>query len=210
MAKLEEQQQFWKDEPELYIYSKLPLDVIRWGCSVSHLLILGLLLFFIYRLSPLLVWAWIVSFIISISAGYYSRTQMKLRTKQIAQIQQRALELSGAEMIGSAIHVAGHPHLEREQNIVLALSMPNLLIYSYESDRPLVIIPLQQIVAIQTVVYDDDRIPHVDVIDSTAQAIQLTQNYDGYEIHFLLRRMKKVRPIDWYHAIQEAIVRCKV
>jgi hypothetical protein len=104
------------------------------------------------------------------------------------------------------VHVAGHPQLEREQNVLLALTFPNLSVYSYETDQALVIMPLEQIVSIQTVVYDEDRIPHVDVVDSTAQALQLILKYNEQEVACLFRRMKKVRPIDWYHAIQRARV----
>ena len=106
-------------------------------------------------------------------------------------------------MIGSAIHVAGHPELDREQNVVLALTSPTLTIFSYDSDKPITVIPIQQIQSIQTVTYDDERIPHIEVVDSTAQAIQLILKFNDQEIPCLFRRMKKVRPIDWYHAIQK-------
>jgi hypothetical protein len=81
---------------------------------------------------------------------------------------------------------------------------PNLAIYSYESDQPIDIIPLKHIANIHTVVYDDERIPHIDVVDSTAQALQLVLKYGEQEITCLFRRMKKVRPIDWYHVIQKS------
>ena len=46
----------------------------------------------------------------------------------------------------------------------------------------------------------------VDVVDSTAQAQQLILKYNEQEVARLFLRIKKVRPIDWYHAIQRARV----
>jgi hypothetical protein len=52
--------------------------------------------------------------------------------------------------------------------------------------------------------YDDERVPHIDVIDSAAQALQVTVAANGKEYTCLFRRLRKVRAIDWYHAIQKA------
>jgi hypothetical protein len=52
-------------------------------------------------------------------------------------------------------------------------------------------------------VYDDERIPHIEAVDSTAQALQITFLREGKQFSALLRRMKKVRPIDWYHLLQK-------
>ena len=100
--------------------------------------------------------------------------------------------------------MAGHPLLQRDQPIVLALVGDQLNLHSYESPVPLDTIPLQNIQAVQTVSYDDDRVPHVDVIDSAAQAIQLTFIWREQTCTCLFRRMKKMRPIDWYQALQQA------
>ena len=64
-------------------------------------------------------------------------------------------------------------------------------------------ISIQDIKALKTVVYDDDRIPHTEVIDSAAQALQLEFIWMSKECTCLFRRMRKVRPIDWYHSIQQ-------
>lgn len=107
-------------------------------------------------------------------------------------------------MIGSAIHVAGHPLLQREQPVVLALASDGLKIYSYDDPNPINTASLNQLVAFHTVVYDDERTPHIDAVDSAAQALQVTFKYQDREFTCLFRRMRKVRPIDWYHEFQKA------
>jgi len=197
-------QSFWKDDLDSQLISLFPLRILKWVALFYAILIVLLSFGFVYLISPTLAWICAGLVMISIWSGYLRRRRKKVEIQTITQIQQRAQNFTGASLIGSAVHVAAHPQLEREQNIVLALAQPNLLIYSYDTDQPLVSIPIQQITAIQTVVYDDERIPHIDVVDSTAQAIQLTLKFEMQEIKCLFRRMKKVRPIDWYHAIQKA------
>jgi hypothetical protein len=201
-------QPFWRDEPDPQAISLNSLGIFSSLFTAYRILftflILGLSFALLYYLSPILAWVWLGILLLSVANGIRLRRRRKLESQETAQIQQRAFEQTGTSLIGSAIHVAGHPSLEREQNVVLALNAPNLIVYSYESNQPRVIIPLQQISSIQTVVYDDERIPHIDVVDSTAQAIQLILNIEGCEITCLFRWMKKVRPIDWYHAIQRA------
>ena len=119
-------------------------------------------------------------------------------------IQQLALERLGASHIGSALHVAGHPLLQRDQPVVLALVGGQLSLHSYESPIPLDAIPLRNIQSVQTVSYDDERVPIMDVIDSAAQAIQLTFLWHDQTCTCLFRRMKKMRPIDWYQTLQQA------
>ena len=105
--------------------------------------------------------------------------------------------------MGSAIHVAGNPKLERDQGIVLALTADSLDFYTFDRDTPLDNIPLKQIMSVSTVVYDDERTPHLDTVDSTAQALQLSVKYGDNTYNCLIRSMRKVRPVDWYHAIQK-------
>jgi hypothetical protein len=52
--------------------------------------------------------------------------------------------------------------------------------------------------------YDDERTPHIDAVDSTAQALQIIFRREGREFTALLRSMKKLRPIDWYHTLQKS------
>ena len=201
-------QSFWKDEPDQQAFSPQFTGVFMSAFKVYRFLfafaIFALGFGVLYLLSPILLWFWLALLLLSYGFGLRLRRQKKLEMQEIIAIQARTTARIGASLVGSAVHVAGHPQLEREHNVLLALTVPNLSVYSYETDQALVIIPLQQIVSIQTVVYDEDRIPHVDVVDSTAQAIQLILKYDQQEIACLFRRMKKVRPIDWYHAIQKS------
>ena len=69
---------------------------------------------------------------------------------------------------------------------------------------PLNTISLKDIQTVQTVSYDDERVPIMNVIDSAAQAIQLTFLWREQTCTCLFRRMKGMRPIDWYQAIQQA------
>jgi hypothetical protein len=136
--------------------------------------------------------------------GFYARRRKKQANLVVGDIQQRARERSGASVIGSAIHVAGHPLLERGQPMVLALTSEGLKIYKYDDPDPVDILALDRLAAIHTVVYDEDRIPHIETVDSTAQALQLTFKSQDKEFTCLFRRMLKVRSIDWYHEIQKA------
>jgi|GEM_PF-3983447 hypothetical protein len=44
---------------------------------------------------------------------------------------------------------------------------------------------------------------HSDAIDSVAQALQLTFLWHEQSCTCLFRRMRKMKSIDWYHAIQQ-------
>jgi hypothetical protein len=210
MSHLQPDQPFWKDEPHAQLVSTLPSGFIRFIIVTFkiqyYVVFVGLSIAVFSFLKPVVGLFWLGILAVSMGLGFYRRKQKKLEIQEITQIQQYAREFSGASLIGSAVHVAGHPSLEREQNVVLALTGSNLKIYSYETDQPLVTIPIQEISAIQTVVYDDERVPHIDVVDSAAQAIQVTLKYGERDVASLFHKMKRVRPIDWYHAIQKSRV----
>jgi hypothetical protein len=202
-------QPFWKDELDFYSVrphtsrrsANLIVNMFGILIAIPALFAVGLLL---GALSPLLAWASIISTIFMVALGYY---QIRRRTRliaSIAEIQERARSQVAASHMGSAIHVAGHPLLTRDQPIVLALQGNALLFYSYENAKPIDSILVNQMQSIQTVVYDDERVPHIEVIDSAAQALQLVFTCDGKTWTCLLSRMRKVRAIDWYHAIQQA------
>jgi hypothetical protein len=198
-------QPFWKDVPDVP-QGKLAKSVTL----VAGILHIGLNLIvycgFTLLLSrwPIAMWAWI-GFIVLIFAAFFEKA---LRTRKASlpgdEIQKLAQERLGALHIGSALHVAGHPLLTRDQPVVLALVSDGLSLYSYDSPIPLDVIPLKDIQSVQTVSYDDDRVPHADVVDSAAQAIQLTFQWRDQTCTCLFRRMKKMRPIDWYQALQQA------
>ena len=102
--------------------------------------------------------------------------------------------------------MAGHPLLEREQEVLLSLNRTWLSIYDRESSELVTRMDMNEFDKFQTVSYDEERVPHVDVIDSVAQALLLTFNYGDESCTALFRNMLDVRPIDWYQAILKARV----
>jgi hypothetical protein len=115
----------------------------------------------------------------AIFSGLIQSRRSKSSANQIESIQKRAKELTGANLIGSAVHVAGHPKLELKQPVVLVLREDRLAIYPYDKSTPLDEIDVHEIETVFTVVYDEDRIPHIDVIDPTAQALQFKIHRQG-------------------------------
>lgn len=202
------EQPFWIDEP----YPFFPYGASKPGARASilpHALLLGCQLVFLAYIAAELRFppgGWILFGLLSLIplTGIYLQLRRKSLTARAALVQQRAREQIGASTMGSAIHVAGHPLLDREQPVVIALRGDQLLFFSYQNRNPIDVLPIGELQDIRTVVYDDDRVPHVDVIDSTAQALQLTFTWRGHTCTSLFRRMHKVRPIDWYQAIQQA------
>jgi hypothetical protein len=203
-------QPFWVDEPEMQV--KYPLHWERYMLVVGYafyawitLLFLAVTYFFISKIVGnvlasiffvIIAFAWI--------SGLLRRRKVRVERQDITELQQRARERTGASIMGSAIHVAGYPLLQREQPVVLALARDQLQLYAYDNPVPLDSFFLKDIQALHTVVYDEDRIPHNDVIDSTAQALQITCLWHGKPCTCLFRRMRGVRSIDWFHALQQA------
>jgi hypothetical protein len=199
---------FWKDEPENSIIVRSnTLRTVEWFAKYMIFIfyLSGILipaaLFSIF--SKPLMWIWFAISGFSFAAWFYQRQQKGKFSRDIKEIQQSARNQTGATQIGSAIHVAGHPLLQREQPVVLAIVGENVNIYSYENSIPLDAIHLKNIQSINTVVYDDERVPHIDAIDSAAQALQLTFLWGEQPCTCLFRRMRKMKPIDWYQAIQQ-------
>ena len=196
---------FWEDERTHS--SKINSDKIGFFRVFKLVGYALLLIFFVYvlfltRVSPL-VWLFAAYFLFIIVISIYSNWRLKSTSSGVKEIQQKALEITGASVIGSAIHVAGHPLLDRDGPIVIALVDDHLNIYNFEDPSPIDRISIQDIKSLKTVVYDDDRIPHTEVIDSAAQALQMEFTWQSKECTCLFRRMRKVRPIDWYHTIQQ-------
>jgi hypothetical protein len=119
-------------------------------------------------------------------------------------IQALAKEKTRADYIGSAVHTAGHPLFQVNQKVVLVLKDTGLSMYGYESETPLHTIPVNELLAVDLVTFDDNRIPHIGIIDNTAQALQLTFSWQGKTCICSFRRMYKVRPVEWYQAVQKA------
>lgn len=93
--------------------------------------------------------------------------------------------------------------VERDQPVVLALTNGRLAIYDYASQTPIDTLLLTQLLSALTVVYDDNRVPHVEVMDSAALALQLTFSHNSQTWICLFRHMQNVRLVDWYHALQQ-------
>ena len=201
---------FWAD----FQGATSPRAVPRFDVSAWVSLLIGalriLVYFFVLSTLALLaveypwLWALVVPFLAFIAWMVYSVYRGSVRGAAIREIQQRAQETTGAELIGSALHTAGHPLLKVDQPVVLALKGVELSLYSYESSAPIDVISIKDLQVVATVVYDDDHVPHTGVADSTAQAIQITFAWHGQPCPCVFRLMRGHRPIDWYQAIQAA------
>lgn len=208
------EQPFWKDErypyprpsgkPQQFIEKLLPWI---YACYRITWLIALLSIFGLFAVRYPLLWifvaleAGVIMFVFSRSLSRQRRARNEPKAEDV---QRLARERTGADVIGSAIHVAGHPLLQVKQPVVLGLKGEELSIYSYSSPEPIDTINVRDIEKIQTVVFDDEYVPHADVVDNTAQALQLTLTWRGTPCTCSFRRMYKVRPIDWYQAIQRA------
>ncbi len=198
-------QPFWRDEPELQSM-RLPNSFMPFFKIYNVILMVFFVtipIYFLGLISTYLGLAWLILMILTYVFFLYQRRYRKNTTSNIDEIQKHAREITGASQIGSAIHVAGHPLLQREQPVVLALVASQLNIYGYESPTPLDSIPLKNLQGVYTVSYDDDRVPHINAIDSVAQALQITFLWHEQPCTCLFRRMQKMKAIDWYHAIQQ-------
>jgi hypothetical protein len=200
---------FWIDYPRYYgLQGSSKLDLGGWGVAIGilrvamHLLALAA----IALVALIYPWAWIVflAYVAIIALIVVSVLTGRQLGSRIGRIQQSARETTGAEYIGSALHAAGHPLLQVDQPVVLALKGTELSIYGYSNSTPLDRIPIGKIESLATVVYDEDRIPHTAVADKTAQALQITFQWRDETCVAVFRMMRHVRPIDWYQAIQAA------
>ncbi|GAB4503853.1 MAG: hypothetical protein Fur0043_08460 [Anaerolineales bacterium] len=198
---------FWVDEVEPQIVFSLPVKslVSLFGIyrAILSISILIMVFAFLYWLQPLLGLLWLLLVVFSFGMNFYHKKVRQKKQQANLDIQERTKKQVGATVIGSAVHVAGHPKLEREQAIVIALTESEIRFFDY-SGVNLDNLPLQAIESLHTVVYDDERVPHIDAVDSTAQALQVVFKQVDKEFTVLFRGMKRVRPIDWYHRIQQA------
>jgi hypothetical protein len=200
---------FWADDPEEWKPSywnsnstlnkifRIPVILYTIFCWLFPVVIFAII-------EPILALLWLAFMGSIIGLAINSFRRYKALHNLAIESQERARLITGAANIGSAIHVAGHPLLERDQPIVLALIDDQISIFGYASSKPIDTFYLKDLSALHTVVYDDERVPHIDVIDSAAQALQISLTKDGKPVTFLLRKMVKIRPIDWYHAIEKA------
>jgi hypothetical protein len=207
---MEAHEPFWMDlpqQPAAATGSQLPawpflIAIIRLTAYATMILFPLVLLVWIFppMLRVLLALAIAAQLLLLVIA----RRRARIVATKAEATQRAARQSTGASHIGSAIHVAGHPLLSRDQPVVLALVRDQLSIHSYAAREPLAAIPLEAISSVKTVVYDQDRVPRDDIVDGAAQALKLTMELDGRDWDCLFRRMLSPRPIDWYHALQKA------
>jgi hypothetical protein len=201
-------QPFWKDEPDNFAtirpsYSRMFGWYAKYMMVVIQLLVIAIPTVILAFISSTLMFIWLAIAGLSFVPWFLRWQQKQKSIQDIAETQKLAGERTGASHIGSTIHVAGHPLLQREQPVVLVLVDEQLNIYGYDNPTPLDSISLENIQSLHRIVHDDDRVPHIDAIDSTAQALKITFLWREQSCPCLFRRMRKVRPIDRYHAIQQ-------
>ncbi len=206
---------FWKDEPDPHQLTFKGSKVADWLVKALGIFmvlsIFGITFGLVLQLSHLGAVIVVIYFVVVFGGGllsnYTNKKKLQLAREEVHEIQRAALEKCGAYLMGSAIHVAGHPKLTRDQLVILALTDSSLDFYSPDSGISIDRIPIEQITGVHTVLYDDNRVPHLDTLDITAQALQITASLGCITCDMLLRSMRTVRPIDWYQAIQKARVR---
>jgi hypothetical protein len=204
---------FWVDDPNPYYRSSTTKEKkgsLTWWISKT-ILVYSIFIFvtcfgflIILAINIPIFWIFVAFEALAISEGLYLRRFRKADQAKIVRIQQHAKELTGADFLGSAIHTAGHPLLQINQPIVFALKKFELSIYCYEDSTPIDTLSVNSITNVSLVVYDDEYIPHVGVIDNTAQALQISIKHRNSEYICSFRRMYKIRPIEWYQIIQKA------
>jgi hypothetical protein len=204
---------FWMDDPNPYSRAGSnampkgnPLWLLSRMFQVYAILVLVFLpsIFILMAIKFPLLWIFVALEVLFIARWFFLRRASKRHQAKVLRIQQLAREKTGAGCIGSALHTAGHPLLQVNQPVVLALNDSALSIYTYDNSTPVDTVLLQEIRAVDPVVFDDDYIPHVGIIDNTAQALQISIQRKNVEWICSFRRMYKVRSIEWYHAIQKA------
>jgi hypothetical protein len=198
-------QPFWRDESEVSFSfpSKRNPNPLYFYISIAIRVLFLIIIVILFYKSPIVLLVSLIVIGIPLGVRIYILFWSKTALQSTGDIQKQAQERAGASQIGSAIHVAGHPLLQRDQQVVLAIVGDQLSIYSYESPAPLDTIPLKDIQAFHTVSYDDDRVPHIDAIDSAAQALQLTFLWREQPCTCLFRRLRKMKSIDWFHVLQQ-------
>lgn len=204
---------FWMDEPNPYSRAnsnEAPKGSISWWFSkISQIYALFVLLFIFVMITFLAIkfpflWIFVIFEAILIAGRFFLPRMKETPQAKSSRIQQLAKDRTGAQYLGSAIHTAGHPLLQVNQPVVLALKDSEFSIYSYDSPIPIDTLSVNELHAVDPVVFDDDNIPHLGVIDNTAQALQISFQRKNVECICSFRRMYKVRPIEWFHALQQA------
>jgi hypothetical protein len=202
---------FWIDEPNPY--SRPSANAAKGGFQlvsrmftfygfISRFLIFILIVYLAIKFP--VFWFLVLFEAVILSMRIFVPRIKETQQAKVTRIQLLAKEKTGADYLGSAIHTAGHPLLQVNQPVVLALKGSEFSIYSYESSRPIDTFSVHELVTVNPVVFDDDYLPHVGMIDNTAQALQISFQRQDNTYTCSFRRMYKVRAIEWYQAIQKA------
>jgi len=218
MKKTFSDEPFWIDEPNPYSRSNASATKgsLTWWISrmfTAYVLVVRLFIFaLIIFLAIRFPWLWIVVLLeaVILLVRFFAPRLKETRQAKAVRIQSLAKERTGADYLGSAVHTAGHPLLQVNQPVVLALKDFELSIYGYDSSTPIDTLSVNELQAVNPVVFDDDYIPHIGVIDNTAQALQISFQRQNIDCICSFRRMYKVRPIEWFHAIQKARLAYKI
>ncbi len=213
MRKSPQSEPFWMDEPNPYARATPPDTqqgrLVEWlvklmmayaSCTV-WLLIAGLVL---AAIKYPVIWIFLAPGILVVGVQLILPRFIETRQAKATRIQRRATDLLGAELIGSAIHTAGIPALLVDQPVVLALRNQELSIYSYDSPTALDTLSVPDLQAVDLVTVDDENRPHTGTVNRFAQVLQITFQRQGVAYTCSFRRMYKVRPIEWYQALQKA------
>jgi len=205
---LSDQPNFWKDDPgsqlkSISSNSKYSFIFKIQGYVFILTIVLGIAGIMMILLDPIVAWVFLGIVAYALVMYYVGKAKRKSLEQEIEEVQESAKKLMGASHIGSAIHVAGCPSLNRDQPVVVALVGDMLKFSSYENPTPIETIPIDKVKSVHTVIYDGERIPHLTTIDSTAQALILSYERHGETWECLFRRMRKLKPIDWYQIIQK-------
>lgn len=198
---------FWLDDPIALGWNASARSnrVGRWprwiGPAIRVVIVLALIV---------LAWrypaAWAVIVLLAVRSGLQiaALLGMDAHLARIERIQAQAQATTGADRLGSAIHTAGHPQLQANQPIVLALKGEVVTIYGYDSARPLASFTGRDIRAITPLAYDDDGIPRPTAAFEAVQALELKLAWKTDTCTCVFRKMLKVRAIEWYHVLSQA------
>lgn len=149
---------------------------------------------------------WLVILLLVVRVAVMAATIVGIdrRAARIERVQAQALATTGAERLGTAIHTAGHPQLEANQPVVLALKGDVVTVYGYESARPLTSFSGREIHAITPLALDDDGVFRPAPVANVTQALELKLAWKETECTCVFRKMLKVRALEWYQLLSRA------
>jgi hypothetical protein len=199
---------FWKDKPDPYAARRSSQErvPVLWRTLMgvyTGLVSISLPALIFWLIARPLLYVWLAFCAVIVVRILWLTRRSREEAKAISALQADAYRSTGADFMGSANHVAGHPAQDRDQRILLAVAGNALRIYGFAAPDPLGEIPGSSIRRVDLVVYDDERIPHLDAIDPAAQALQITFDRGAVTSRCLFNRMAGHKPIDWFHELEK-------